>query len=99
MWEALRTFKDDRHLAWKEAIAADTEQMWNDLEGMGVIFVNGILPSYEAKKKLAAKSKVDEKAISGSTASQDISMLSQGNPQLSHCPPKAHGQASLMVSR
>jgi hypothetical protein len=51
VWVALRSFKDDSHKSWQHITPADTEKMWADLEGMGVKFVNGVMPAYEAKKK------------------------------------------------
>ena len=55
VWQALKTFKDDRHKAWQEANPSTTGQMWKDLEQMGVVFVDGILPPYNAKKNSAEK--------------------------------------------
>jgi 3-ketoacyl-CoA synthase len=51
VWMALKTFQDDSHRAWQHITPADTQKMWSDLEAMGVKFVNGIVPAYEAKKK------------------------------------------------
>lgn len=57
VWKALKTFKDPRHKAWEEADPEKAEQMWKDLEGMGVVFIDGVLPRQGSEKKPAAKEK------------------------------------------
>ncbi len=51
VWVALRSFQDDRHEAWSHVGPEETEVMWGDLEGMGVKFVDGIMPVQQPKKK------------------------------------------------
>ena len=51
VWRARRSFRDQRHIAWQHITQEDTERMWRDLEGMGVSFVDGIMPPYGSKKK------------------------------------------------
>ena len=51
VWKALRTFKDPDHKAWADIKFRDISAMWADLEGMGISFVNNIMPPYEGKKK------------------------------------------------
>ena len=51
VWKALRTFKDPSHVAWSCVSSKDVDAMWEDLEGMGVRFVDGVMPPYESKKK------------------------------------------------
>lgn len=47
----MRTFKDPNHKAWADIGLGDVKAMWQDLEGMGISFVNGIMPPYEDKKR------------------------------------------------
>ena len=51
VWVALRSFKDDRHEAWRHIGPEDTDRMWGDLEGMGVRFVDGVMPAQQPKEK------------------------------------------------
>lgn len=95
VWEALKTFQDPRHAAWEEVTPEKTEQMWKDLERMGVVFVNGVLPSYEVKKKLAAEARNKKGRVKDD--SSDISNRLQ-NHESSPCATKANGQASRMVT-
>ena len=49
VWNALRAFKDTSHEAWVHITAEDIQYMWDELEKMGVSFVDGVMPPYEAK--------------------------------------------------
>jgi len=51
VWRARKSFRDQRHTAWQDVTPEDTHTMWRDLEGMGVRFVDGIMPAYVPKKK------------------------------------------------
>lgn len=53
VWKALRSFREPRHKAWAEVTNDQVEEMWSDLERMGVRFVDGVMPPYAAKKKPA----------------------------------------------
>ena len=61
VWQALRDFKDTKHIAWNHVRDEDAEKMWKDLEEMGVVFVEGILPSYESKKQAAKQAEKSHK--------------------------------------
>jgi len=51
VWRAKKSFQDRSHSAWEEITEEDTRTMWEDLERMGVKFVNGIMPVCASKKK------------------------------------------------
>ena len=51
VWKALRTFKDPAHKAWEHITLLDISDMWDDLAGMGINFVDGVMPPYTEKKK------------------------------------------------
>lgn len=51
VWKALRTFKDPAHKAWEHISLMDISDMWDDLAGMGISFVDGVMPPYAEKKK------------------------------------------------
>ena len=51
VWRALKDIKDSRHVAWETVSQAQVETMWSDLQGMGVKFVDGIIPPHKKEKK------------------------------------------------
>ena len=51
VWKALRSFKDPSHKAWEHITLLDISDMWDDLAGMGISFVDGVMPPYKEKKK------------------------------------------------
>ena len=51
VWRALRDIKDSSHTAWETVSSTEVETMWEDLQGMGVKFVNGVIPPYKKDKE------------------------------------------------
>ena len=51
VWRALRDIKDSNHIAWETISPKQVETMWSDLQGMGVKFVNGVIPLHKKEKK------------------------------------------------
>ncbi len=51
VWRALRDVKDDSHVAWEAVSPGQVHTMWSDLQGMGVKFVNGVIPPHQRGKK------------------------------------------------
>lgn len=81
----MRTFKDPTHKAWRDVGVGDVKDMWADFRGMGISFVDGVMPPYEDKKKA-------EKAAA---AAAEAKATTSPAPPASHNTPPANGKVGL----